>query len=540
VSTETVSVPPRGTSPAPRSAIATRVLASFGITVLAFAITVGWSVVAQRRTAQDSEEVANGFVPVALKLGQLRATQATLATLVDGIPDERNPLSTRLVIETLSSVRRVKFVETRAAMAAGLAGVGDQSTHALSAALTADLDAAEQLTDDDSTGFERLFAALDAQDKDAVNRTLVSLGALEHDDDRRLRSLSDRVASSMDELSARSRTRERRAILALIALAVLTLSVGVAVSVHTRRLLAPLARVTDRARAVARGDLTAREIVATDDEIGQLAAAFERMVAAVARAQSRAVANERLAAIGKMAAHVTHEIRNPLSSIGLNIELLEEELAKAQVIPGGGAGSSADTPSEARSLLEAITREVQRLEHLSEEYLRVARLPSPRMEADDVATAVRDVVAFARPEIERAGCAVKLEIAESVPPALFDESQLRQALLNLLRNAREAMPSGGTIDIAVAPEGMSVVIDVADRGGGIAEDIRARVFDPFFSTKGEGTGLGLAITRQIVEAHGGSVTCDPRAGGGTRFRLTLPIAPLRASHPRARTRLAGE
>ena len=87
--------------------------------------------------------------------------------------------------------------------------------------------------------------------------------------------------------------------------------------------------------------------------------------AGVARAQSRAVANERLAAIGKMAAHVTHEIRNPLSSIGLNIELLEEELAKAQVIPGAGAGSSADTPSEARSLLEAITREVQRLEHLS-------------------------------------------------------------------------------------------------------------------------------------------------------------------------------
>jgi two-component system, NtrC family, sensor kinase len=522
--------------PAPRSAIATRVLASFGVTVLAFAITVGWSVVAQRRTAQDSEEVAKGFVPVALKLGQLRATQATLATLVDGIPDERNPLSTRLVIETLSSVRRAKFVETRGAMAEGLGGVGDEATHALALSLANDLDAAEQLVGDDSAGFEGLFASLDAQDKDAVNRTLVTLGALEHDDDRRLRALSDRVASSMDELSARSRARERRAILALIALAVLTLSVGVAVSIHTRRLLAPLARVTERARAVARGDLTAREIVATDDEIGQLAAAFERMVAGVARAQSRAVANERLAAIGKMAAHVTHEIRNPLSSIGLNIELLEEELTKAQVLPG----VDRDAPSEARALLEAITREVQRLEHLSEEYLRVARLPSPRMEADDVAASVRDVVAFARPEIERAGCAVKLEVAESVPPALFDESQLRQALLNLLRNAREAMPGGGSIDVEVAAEGMSVVIDVADRGGGISEDIRARVFDPFFSTKGEGTGLGLAITRQIVEAHGGSVTCDPREGGGTRFRLTLPIAPLRASYPRARTRLAGE
>jgi signal transduction histidine kinase len=262
--------------------------------------------------------------------------------------------------------------------------------------------------------------------------------------------------------------------------------------------------------------------VASDDEIGQLAAAFERMVEGVARAQSRALANEQLAAIGKMAAHVTHEIRNPLSSIGLNIELLEEELAKAKV------------PPETRALLESITREVQRLEHLSEEYLRVARLPSPRMEADDVAQAVREIVAFARPEIERAGCTVTLDVAATLPPALFDEAQLRQAMLNLLRNAREAMPNGGAIDVKVAAEGMSVVIDVADRGGGIPEDIRARVFDPFFSTKGEGTGLGLAITRQIVHAHGGSVTCDPREGGGTRFRIALLVAPTRASSPRAR------
>jgi signal transduction histidine kinase len=214
-----------------------------------------------------------------------------------------------------------------------------------------------------------------------------------------------------------------------------------------------------------------------------------------------------------------------LSSIGLNIELLEEELAKARV------------PPETRSLLEAITREVQRLEHLSEEYLRVARLPSPRMEADDVATAVRDVVTFARPEIERAGCTVNVTVAQPLPPALFDESQLRQALLNLLRNAREAMQDGGAIDVQVAAEGMSVVIDVADRGGGIPADIRARVFDPFFSTKGEGTGLGLAITRQIVEAHGGSITCDSRDGGGTRFRIALPIAPARASAPRTPARV---
>jgi signal transduction histidine kinase len=151
------------------------------------------------------------------------------------------------------------------------------------------------------------------------------------------------------------------------------------------------------------------------------------------------------------------------------------------------------------------------------------------MEAEDIATTVKAVVEFARPEIERAGCTVSVTVDDDLPPALFDEAQIRQALVNLLRNAREAMPAGGPIDVRVLADGMSVAIDVDDRGGGIPDDIRARVFDPFFSTKGEGTGLGLAITRQIVEAHGGTIACAAREGGGTRLRITLPIAPSRAS-----------
>jgi signal transduction histidine kinase len=512
-----MSAPP---SPAPtRRTIATRVLASFAVTLLAFALTVGWSVQAQRSAASDAEELAAGFVPVALKLGQLRATQATLSTLVDGFSDERDPISSRLVLGTLASVRRAKFLETRTALGT-LRQIGSPDSRKAAAELLADLDAAEQALDADKPDLDRLFADMASGDKDGVNRVLVQLGAVEHDGDTRLHALSDRVQASMDRLSSDSRERMLRAVWALGLLSALTLGVGVAVSLHVRRLLAPLATLRERALAVASGDLEPREVRTSDDEIGDLARAFEQMVAGVARAREQALANERLAAIGKMAAHVTHEIRNPLSSIGLNLEMLEEELGERR------------SPEEARQLLAAVAREVQRLELLSEEYLRVARLPSPRMEAEDIAAAVREVVEFARPEIERGGCTVTVGVEEQLPPAFFDEAQLRQALLNLLRNAREAMPSGGPIDVRVEADGLSVVVSVLDRGSGIPEEIRARVFDPFFSTKGEGTGLGLAITRHIVEAHGGSIQCAPREGGGTAFRVALPIAaPRKAAVP---------
>jgi two-component system, NtrC family, sensor kinase len=498
------------------------VLASFAITVVAFAVTLGLGVVAQRRAADDSVELARGYVPVAMRLAQLRAAQTTLSTLVDGIPDEREPGSTRTLLETLAGARRTMFIETRSAMTQTLPAVGSDATQALAPRLAAELDAVESMLEADRILFERLFAAIASGDRDGINRTIVSLGALEHDADKRLRVLAGRVSGSIDELSTEARERELRSIWALAVLGALTLAVGVIVSLHVGRLLAPLARVTERARAVARGDLIAREVQTTDDEIGQLEAAFEKMVSGLSHAQALALSNERLAAIGKMAAHVTHEIRNPLSAMGLNVELLAEELAPQRDHDG-------TRRAEVGSLIAAIQREVQRLEHLSEEYLRVARLPQPRMEADDVAAAVREIVAFARPEIERDSCTLELEVADPLPPALFDEAQLRQALLNLLRNAREAMPGGGPIDVRVTAEGMGVVVDVTDRGGGIPEEIRGRVFDPFFSTKGEGTGLGLAITRHIVRAHGGSVTCETREGGGTRFRVALPIAPAKSA-----------
>src|SRR5262249_542166 len=161
---------------------------------------------------------------------------------------------------------------------------------------------------------------------------------------------------------------------------------------------------------------------------------------------------------GKMAAHVTHEIRNPLSSMGLNIELLEEELG------------SAPEMSEAQQLVRAIKREIERLAELSEEYLRVARPPAPHLARENLRALIRGVVVaesvgeggeFIRPELSKANVVCEVEIAEPLPSVLFDEGQIRQALLNLVRNAREAMqPVGGRLWLRVQASSGGDGIDV--------------------------------------------------------------------------------
>jgi signal transduction histidine kinase len=332
---------------------------------------------------------------------------------------------------------------------------------------------------------------------------------------KRLNQLEQAALRNVDLLLDRAHEREVLAIRLLVALAALTALVGVAMALYARRVLRPLAQVTERAKAVASGDLKPREAVSSNDEIGELAATFEGMVSAIARANEELLATERLATIGKMAAHVTHEIRNPLSSIALNVELLEDDLAQAS--------------EESRELLRAIRREVERLTALSGQYLSFARRGAQRLEVEDLREVVSEAAEFMRRELTTQGVSLLVNSAEAPIPARVDEAQIKQALYNLMRNAREAMPSGGCIRVSVSPAaggGSDIVVE--DEGVGLDEATRARLFEPFFTTKSNGTGLGLAITRQIIEAHGGSIAFERREPRGTRIwiHLAAPALPL--------------
>jgi signal transduction histidine kinase len=314
-----------------------------------------------------------------------------------------------------------------------------------------------------------------------------------------------------DRVHAAERAERRSAVLIVIC-SLLAAAIGLGATLIGQRLLAPIRILTDGVKAVAAGDLSRKVEVRSKDELGLLAREFNAMAASLDRQRAELLRAERLAAVGRISAQITHEIRNPLNAIGLNAELLAEEL--------GAAGATA----EAQALVQSIGREVDRLNGVSEEYLRFARLPRPVFEREDVNEIVSGLVEFLRPELVGAGVEVRLSLAAGLPPVRADEGQLRAAFLNLLRNSREAMPRGGAVTVATRLAGEGVEIEVADTGGGIPPEALPRIFDAFYSTKEKGTGLGLAFTQQVVQEHGGTVRCESAPGQGTVFTVRLPAA----------------
>ncbi len=277
--------------------------------------------------------------------------------------------------------------------------------------------------------------------------------------------------------------------------------------------LRPIERLQRGAKRVAEGRYGERVEVGTGDEIGKLADEFNRMAAALGEREKRLVQMERLATVGRMSAQVAHEIRNPLNALSLNAEMLEDEVAE---LPDGSR-------EEAMELLGQLRAEIERLGQVTETYLSLARMPRPELDDRDLGALLRRVLDFVTDELAQARITATLEIEHDLPLVPMDEGQIRQALLNLLRNGVEAQPEGGTIRVDAATVDGGVEFTVEDRGEGVPADQREAIFDPFVTTRERGTGLGLAITRQIVEAHAGTITCEPADGGGALFRIRLPL-----------------
>jgi len=228
---------------------------------------------------------------------------------------------------------------------------------------------------------------------------------------------------------------------------------------------------------------------------------------------------EQYSEIATLAGGLAHEIRNPLSTIRMNLDLLFEDAVESE------------DPKTRRMLrkLETIRRECSHLEGLLNAFLQFARAGEMQRTRCNLSQVVEAFIEFYKPEAAKYGIELQPHLATDLPPVEVDENLIRQVLMNLTRNAQQAMPpgGGGTIAIQTYGRGGQVILEIIDTGVGIPPAAREKLFQIFFSTKPTGTGLGLPTVRKIVEAHQGTVQCDSEPGKGTRFTITFPACAAR-------------
>ena len=259
-------------------------------------------------------------------------------------------------------------------------------------------------------------------------------------------------------------------------------------------------------------ELFPTELSVTEIEVDQDVhyAAFIRDISEKTKLQEQLVERERLATIGTTAAKIGHELANPLNGIALTIQLLEQRLSKQLNSPD----------SQVTATVQRLKNEISRLNQLAGQFRTISRREKYDFQPTELAGLIDDVVKIQTPHFAQLNIQIEHCIPTDLPTVTVDRDKIKQALLNLVKNAAESMPGGGTIDIEINTSEEGVSIDVTDTGTGIPLDIDA--FEPFVTTKKQGTGIGLVVVRQIVIAHGGKISYRSRPGEGTTFRIELP------------------
>ena len=249
---------------------------------------------------------------------------------------------------------------------------------------------------------------------------------------------------------------------------------------------------------------------------GGLAIAFHSDISERVLQERQARHLEKLTALGSLAAGIAHEINNPLGIILSRIELMLMDAADR------------DAADEVVEDLRTLQRQAQRLNRITEALLKYGRRRPPDPQPVDLTAVVNDTLLLARYELSRDGIEVSTSFAPDLPRVLGDPTALQQVFMNLLLNARDAMPGGGRLRVGVtwAPnQPGSIRLEVADTGCGMTGDVLAKIAQPFFTTKSHGTGLGLSVSYTIIREHGGTVDVASEPGRGTMFGITLPGLP---------------
>lgn len=335
------------------------------------------------------------------------------------------------------------------------------------------------------------------------------------------RAIEDRMRTFRDELVVKIPTQDYESIFDRIRGRALFLFLGVFVvgmvlsAGLARRFTRPIRQMDVGLRRLSGGDLDVQVDASGGDEVARLGQVFNDMTRELKGSRQREqeiVRQEKLSALGRLAAGVAHDVRNPLHSINLTLEHLRETCRP-----------QAGTAAEFDRSVETIRGEIRRLDGLVENFLRFARTEHGPLQEVLPAHLVSDTVQLVAKEAERRKVALRIEAPDDGVPIRASAESLRSALLNLVLNSFEAMPDGGELRISCGREGDQVVFEVEDNGIGISAEDQARVFEFGHTTREDGYGLGLAMVHQsVVTEHGGQVTVKSQPGEGTLIRLELP------------------
>ncbi|ACY19284.1 sensor histidine kinase [Haliangium ochraceum] len=516
-----------------------RILLGFLILTLTFATISASIVLNMVLLGGQIRLIRTGYLPLALETKNLDEKQDILwSYLSDELPGETAPARAerRLVRHTRERAKSLrdteKVLDELGELSTGLerritetrrqvARIGDTAS-----ALEDDYRLLQTVPPLDSMAVMRDRSPAETAEYERSRDTLEAVIARESELRAQIKFLARQQSDQAKQIALTVERNEQNLRMFALLLGIAAVLIGLAVTAWATLTLRPLKRLRMGARHIARGEYQRRIDENGPTEVADLAREFNVMGHAIEERERELVRSERLIAVGKMSAVITHEVRNPLSSIGLNTELLTE------LVDEGFAEREDELAEEARSLCAAITTEVDRLAAITEEYLQFARLPKPKLQVERVDQIARSLVDFEREQLALRGAELCAELAAEDAAARVDDGQMRQALLNLVRNAADAVEAvgGGRVTVATRStrddEGEWVEIRVSDTGAGIAPEVEPKLYEPFFSTKQGGTGLGLALTHQIIREHGGHLRVEAGPERGATFVIALPaIAP---------------
>jgi PAS domain S-box-containing protein len=273
------------------------------------------------------------------------------------------------------------------------------------------------------------------------------------------------------------------------------------------------------------------------EETGSSGLALILHDATEARQQTfEAIESERVQALTLLAASVAHEIGNPLNALHIHLQLMERELKKLKPSTARGMvpsrtrsqslsieSNAADVAGKLDQYLSVAKGEINRLDYIVTQFLQAIRPTPLQIKITSLNEVVQKTLELLRPELDNRGITAKTKLARQLPATPIDPTQMQQALVNLVKNAMQAMTRGGTLTLQTGESAEAVWVSVVDTGGGIPQEQINRIFEPFYTTKKKGTGLGLMIVQRIIQAHGGRIELESHVGRGTTFRLWLPL-----------------